>query len=65
MSSAQRHKQGLDPSRKTKERVVTLVKQDIEEIGKVVKYVRQRSDARDVSGNFITFDQGNIYTILQ
>ena len=54
MSSSKRQKQVLDPSKKTKDRVATLVKQDIEEIGKVVKYVGQRSDARDVSGNLIT-----------
>ena len=64
MSSGKRQKQGLDPSRRTKERVATVVKQDIEEIGKVVKYVRERSDARDVSGNFTTFDQQNISIML-
>ena len=65
MSSGSRQKQALDPSRRTKERIVTVVKQDIEEIGKVVKYARQRSDAKDVSGNFVTFDQRNLYTTLQ
>ena len=49
MSSVRRPKQVLDPSRRTKERVASLVKQDIEEVGKVVKYARQRSDAKDVS----------------
>ena len=38
-----------DPSQIAKGRICTLVQQDIEEFGKIVRYVRQSSSTREVS----------------
>ena len=43
-----------DPSKVTKERVAFLVEQDIEESGRIARYIRQHSKSRDVSANIIS-----------
>ncbi|XP_011409986.1 PREDICTED: uncharacterized protein LOC105316632 [Amphimedon queenslandica] len=37
-----------DPSQVAKGRICTLVQQDIDELGKIVKYIRQNSSTREI-----------------
>lgn len=45
MASTRKHR---DPSEVAKARIGALVQQDIDELGKIVRYVRQHSNSRDV-----------------